>query len=68
MAEARDRAAWNRTLAILAHITNFAVGTDDEPVDPMQFYPWPLPQKEPAPPPTPEEETLLTQMFSPKPS
>jgi len=46
MAEARDRAAWNRTFALEAVLYNAFRGKNDDPVDPMQFYPWPLPKHE----------------------
>ena len=67
MAEARDQAAWSRTFAVLAQLRNTCVERASDTIDPMTFYPWALPEKGPAPPPTPEEEALLSEMYSPKP-
>ena len=53
MAEAKDRAGWNRTMALLAGLFN--VNRDPKktrPIDPMQFFPWHERQEEQAPPPT----------------
>ena len=65
MAEAADRAAWNRTCAVLAQIYNLGRGEGDRPVDPMRFCPWdrkrPLP-----PPPSPEEVEMLKKLFPAK--
>ena len=68
MAEARDRAAWNRTFALEAVLFNAFRGKDDEPVDPMQFYPWPLPPKreKPAKRLTPELDRMLSAIYPPK--
>lgn len=64
MAEAKDRVAWNRTLAVLAQIYNANRDPKKaEPIDPMQFFPWDKPQKEQAPPPTPGERQMLRRAF-----
>jgi len=64
MAEARDRAAWNRTMAFLAGLYN--VNRDPKktkPIDPMQFFPWGQPQEERAPPPTEADREMLRRVF-----
>lgn len=64
MAEAKDRAAWNRTFAVLAQIYNAnrdPKKTDS--IDPMQFFPWDRQQKEQALPPTPEDREMLRRAF-----
>jgi hypothetical protein len=64
MAEARDRSAWNRTLALLAELFN--VNRDPKktkPIDPMQFFPWSQPRLEQAPPPTEEDREMLRHLF-----
>ena len=53
MAEVRDRAAWNRTFAVLAQLFN--ANRDPEktrPIDPMAFFPWGKQAEEQAPAPT----------------
>jgi hypothetical protein len=67
MAEARDKAAWNRTFAVVAQLYNTVRGEKSEAIDPMQFFPWERPEKVKALPPTPEQEAMLDKMFSPKP-
>ena len=67
MAEARDRAAWNRTCALLAQLYNANRAEGSQPIDPMQFFPWHDESDEaPAPPPTPEQERMLERMFGGK--
>ncbi len=64
MAEARDRAAWNRTMAWLAGLYN--VHRDPKKtkaIDPMQFFPWGQPQQEQAPPPTEADRAMLRHVF-----
>jgi len=64
MAEAKDRAAWNRTFAVLAQLFN--ANRDPEktkPIDPMQFFPWDRSPKEQASPPTPEDRQMLRRAF-----
>ena len=64
MAEARDRAAWNRSLALLAALFN--VHRDPartKPIDPMQFFPWDRPPLEQAPPPTLADLKMLRRVF-----
>lgn len=64
MAEARDRAAWNRTMAWLAGLYN--VNRDPKKtkaIDPMQFFPWTQPAKEQAPPPTEADRAMLRHVF-----
>jgi len=67
MAEAADRAAWNRTFAVVAQLYNAFRGPKrHEAIDPMQFFPWQRAENRPAPPPTPEERAMLRQAFSGK--
>jgi len=64
MAEARDRAAWNRTRAVLAQLYN--VNRDPKkgkPIDPEQFFPWDDAAAQAAPPPTDVDRELLQQTF-----
>jgi len=65
MAEARDRAAWNRTRAVLAQLYN--VNRDPKrgkPIDPERFFPWDDVAKKPAaPPPTDADRELLKRIF-----
>lgn len=64
MAEARDHAAWNRTFAQMAQISNLCREKDSEAVDPMIFYPWSREhEKLTAPPPTEEELVMLREAF-----
>lgn len=66
MAEAADRAAWNRTFAEMANLHNKFRGEKDEAIDPMQFFPWDGGggQNQRAPEPTPEQEVALEAAFS----
>jgi hypothetical protein len=66
MAEAADGARWNHTMAVVAQIYNANRGEGAEPIDPMGFYPWKLPEPAAAPPPTAEERAFLKQAFSGK--
>lgn len=67
MAEAADRAAWNRTAALLAQIYNANLDPKKgKPIDPMQFFPWERDRKQQAPPPTPEEREMLGRAFGKK--
>jgi len=66
MAEARDRAAWNRTMAVLAQLYNANRGQDARPIDPMQFFHWQAPRPKMAPPPTPEQREWLRANFGKK--
>jgi len=64
MAEAADRARWNRTFAVLAQLFN--ANRDPQktkPIDPMQFFPWDKGPKEQAPPPTEEDRKMLRRAF-----
>jgi hypothetical protein len=70
MAEARDRAAWNHTFAIVAQIHNYHRDPNKS-----QAIDWRLccphlaggPTKpKRAPPPTPEQRAMLRQMFPAK--
>ena len=64
MAEAADRARWNRTMAALAGLYN--VNRDpkhSEPIDPMQFFPWEQSETRNAPPPTAVERAMFRQLF-----
>ena len=64
MAEARDRAAWNRTFAVLAQLCNANRNPDHgQAIDPVQFFPWDQGQQKQAPPPTPEEREMLRRRF-----
>jgi hypothetical protein len=67
MAEVRDRAAWNRTFAVLAQLFN--ANRDPEktrPIDPMVFFPWGKQTEEQAPAPTDEERQMLRRAFPKK--
>lgn len=66
MAEAADKAAWNRTFAVVAQIFNSVRSEKVEAIDPMLFYPWERPQKAAAKPPTPAQDALLTKLFPAK--
>ncbi len=67
MAEAADRAAWNRTFAVLAQIYNANRDPKKtEPIDPMQFFPWDKARNQQAPPPTAEDRQMLRRAFPPK--
>lgn len=68
MAEAKDRAAWNRTFAVLAQICN--ANRDPKKgksIDPMQFFPWhdggSAIRGGKAPPPTAEDRAALRLAF-----
>ena len=64
MAEARDRAGWNRTFALLDQLFN--ANRDPKttrPVDPLQFFPWDKRAQEPAPPPTESDLKMLRKAF-----
>lgn len=64
MAEAADRARWNRTFAVLAQLSNaFRDPKKTEAIDPMQFFPWQRAENQQAPPPTPDEREMLRQAF-----
>lgn len=64
MAEAKDRAAWNRTFALMAQLHNaFRDPKKTDPMDPMQFFPWQRAENQQAPPPTAEEREMLRQAF-----
>ncbi len=64
MAEARDRADWNRTFAILAQIYNANRDPDKStPSDPMQFFPWEKPKPARALPATAADVALLKHMY-----
>ena len=64
MAEVRDRAAWNRTFAVLAQIFNANRDSKTtKPIDPLQFYPWGLGTREQAPPPTEGDRQMLRRAF-----
>ncbi len=64
MAEARDRAAWNRTLAVLAQMYNANRGKNDQPEDPMQFFPWHEGTKRKVtPPPSKADLAMLKHTF-----
>lgn len=63
MAEAKDKYAWKRAFAIMAQLHNTYVEQRQDLIDPMQFYPWALAQEAKAPPPTPEQEALLGEIF-----
>jgi len=67
MAEAADKAAWNRTFAVVAQIYNSVREKKAEAIDPMAFYPWAQEKRTNAPPPTKEQDAMLSQVFSPKP-
>jgi len=67
MAEAADRARWNRTQAVLAQIYNANRGKDDPPIDPMKFFPWDKGRSKPkARRITPADDKMLTKLFPPK--
>ena len=60
MAEVRDRAAWNRTFAVLAQLFN--ANRDPEKtraIDPMVFFPWGKRTDEQPASPTAEERQIL---------
>jgi hypothetical protein len=40
MAEAADKARWNRTSALIAQIYNANRPANAKPISPMDFYPW----------------------------
>ena len=64
MAEVRDRAAWNRTFAVLAQMFN--ANRDPEKtraIDPMVFFPWGKRTEQQAAPPTAEERQMLRRAF-----
>lgn len=64
MAEAKDKAAWNRTFAIMAQIRNTVVAHARDAVNPMEFYPWTVvAERVNAPPPTPAQEAALSEVF-----
>lgn len=65
MAEAADKAHWNRTFALIAQLHNLLTTEDSEHIDPMQFFPWDVPQKPKlkARPITPEVDAMLSKMF-----
>jgi len=67
MAEAKDRAAWNRTFAVLAQIHNANRDPKKtEPIDPMQFFPWDKARNQQAPPPTAEDRQMLRRAIGRK--
>ena len=64
MAEARDRASWNRTFAVLAQLHNANRDPKKtEAIDPMQYFPWSRPEKQQASPPTAEDRRMLRRAF-----
>jgi len=63
MAEARDRAAWNRTFAGLAQLYNIYRPEGAERVSPLAFFPWESPEPPQAPPPTEEDRVVLRELF-----
>jgi len=65
MAEAADRAAWNRTFAVLAQIYNANRGEGGEPIDPLQYFPWERPGPQKPKPPTPMQDAWLSANFGP---
>ncbi len=64
MAEARDRAEWNHTFAVLTQISNANRDPkESEPQDPMQFFPWGKPKRAKALPATAADIALLKHMY-----
>lgn len=64
MAEARDRARWNRTFALLAQLYNANRNPKrTRPIDPLQFFPWDKHVQEQAPPPTESDLKMLRKAF-----
>jgi len=64
MAEARDRAAWNRTFAVLAQLFNANRDPKKaQPIEPMQFFPWDTAKPRQAPPPTEADRAALRRAF-----
>jgi len=64
MAEARDRACWNRTFAVLAQLYNANRDPKhSQAIDPVQYFPWDQGQQKQAPPPTPEERQMLRRRY-----
>ena len=65
MAEARDRAAWARTWAKMAHDYNLhGRHEEDPPQDPMAFFPWEKLERPPTPGPSPAQEAALEAYFN----
>ncbi len=71
MAEAADRAHWNRTAALLQQTSNVYRDPDTRPEDPMKFFPWsnPEPKHDAAGPrePSPGLEAALEKMYPGRP-
>jgi len=63
MAESRDRAAWNRTFAMLAGLYNPNRAKGAQPVDPMRFFPWADLQAKGPPPPSAADRATLRSVF-----
>ena len=64
MAEACDRAEWNRTFAVMAQMYNANRDPKTtQPVDPMRYYPWDRAADLPAPPPAAAERERLRRRF-----
>ena len=64
MTEAKDRAAWNRTFAVVAQLAN--VNRDPKKtkaIDIMRFFPWSLPAPKAAPPPDKAEREALRKTY-----
>ncbi len=66
MAEAKDRAAWNRTFAMLAGLYNPNRAKGAKPIDPMQFFPWADLKSKPLAGPTEAERQVLREAFPKK--
>lgn len=64
MTEAKDRAAWNRTFAVVAQLSN--VNRDPQKttaIDIMRFFPWSLDVPKAAPPPTDSDRKALRKAY-----
>lgn len=64
MAEAKDRAAWNRAFAVVAQLAN--VNRDPaktKAIDIMQFFPWSPATPKAAPPATKSDREALRKMY-----
>lgn len=64
MAEAADRYAWHRTMALVAAVTN-PMRDKDRRVSPIEFFPWgeSAPQRKQHAPVTPAQHAMLSRAF-----